>query len=81
MFNIADFLEKFKKFDQNKTVRTENIINSVEKIIGIKIDKKNITIKNGVLYIQGSPTLKQEIFLKKENLLTLIAAEGVFDVR
>ena len=81
MFNISEFLEKFKKFDQNKTIQIENITKSIEKVIGVKVERENLTIKAGVLYIQGSPALKQEIFLKKELLLPLVATEGVFDIR
>ena len=81
MFNISGFLEKFKKFDQNRTLQSENIINAVEKVVGVKLDKKNFNIKMGILYIQGSPTMRQEIFLKKENLLPLVRTEGVFDIR
>lgn len=80
MFNISGFLEKFKKFDQSKTLQTENIIKSIEKVVGVTVDKKSLVIKNGVLSIHGSPVLRQEIFLKKENLLPLIAAEGIFDI-
>ena len=81
MFNISGFLDKFKKFDQSRTLQTENIIKSIEKVVGVKVDKKDFNIKMGVLYIQGSPTLRQEIFLKKENLLPLVMTEGVFDIR
>lgn len=81
MFNISGFLEKFKKFDQDKTLQTENIIKAIESVVGVKLEKKDIGIKNGILRIQGSPALHQEIFLKKENLLPLIATEGVFDIR
>ena len=66
MFNISGFLEKFKKFDQNRTLQTENIIKSIEKVVGVKLDKKDFTVKAGILRIQGSPALHQEIFLKKE---------------
>ena len=48
MLNISGFLEKFKKFDQNKTLQTENIIRSIESVVGIKVDKSSITIKNGI---------------------------------
>lgn len=81
MFNISGFLEKFKKFDQSKTLQTENIIKNIELVVGVRIDKRNIDIKDGILKISGSPVLKQEIFLKKENLLPLISAEGIFDIR
>jgi hypothetical protein len=81
MFNISGFLEKFKKFDHSKTLQNENIIRCIEKVIGVTVDKKNLEIKDGILRISGSPALRQEIFLKKEHLLPLIKAEGVFDIR
>lgn len=81
MFNISGFLEKFKKIDQNKTLQTENIIKSIENVVGVKVEKGSVVIKNGVLRIQGSPALRQEIFLKKELLLPLIIPEGVSDIR
>ena len=81
MFNISDFLEKFKKFDQNKTFQTEVIIKGIESVVGVKIDKKAISLKNGILRIQGSPVLHQEIFLKKDLILPVIAAAGVLDIR
>jgi hypothetical protein len=81
MFNISDFLEKFKKFERNNTTQTENILKSIENVVGVKINKKNIVIKNGVLRIQGSPALRQEVFLKKEHLLPLMTAEGVSDIQ
>ena len=81
MFNISSFLEKFKKFDQKKILQIENIQRSIESVVGVKIDKKDLVIKNGILRVQGSPALRQEIFLKKEYLLPLIITEGVFDIR
>jgi hypothetical protein len=81
MFNISGFLDKFKKFDQHKTLQIENIIRSIEKVIGVVVDKKNILIKDSVVHIVGSPTLRQEIFLQKERLLPMVSTEGVFDIR
>ena len=81
MLNISGFLEKFKKFDADKSFQLENVAKNIEKTIGIAIPIKNLTIKDRVLYIQGSPALKQEIFLKKHQLLSLLASEKVVDIR
>lgn len=81
MLNISGFLEKFKKFDQNKTLQTENILKILENTIGVRVNKENVVIKDGILRIINNPALGQEIFLKKEHLLTLVKAEGVIEIR
>jgi hypothetical protein len=81
MLNISGFLEKFKKFDQHKTAQLENIINNIEKIVGVKVERKNLSIKDGVLFVSGSPALRQEIFLKKQHLLHAISGEGVVEIK
>lgn len=81
MLNISGFLDKFKKFDKDKSQQSENIANIIGSVTGIKIRKDNFSVKDGILVIKGSPVLKQELFLKKENLLSLLKAEGVFDIR
>jgi hypothetical protein len=81
MFNISGFLERFKKFGQNQTLQTENVIKKIESVIGVRVDKKDIVIKDGVLHVHGSPALRQEIFLRKELLLPLIADDRIFDIR
>ena len=81
MLNITGFLEKFKKIDGNKNLQKENIIKSIEKVIGIIIENKNFDIKDGVLYIKASPALRQEVFMKKAQLLGLISSDGIIDIR
>ena len=83
MLNISGFLEKFKKFDADKSLQRENIAKVLEKILGASVPTKNITIKGGALWIQGSPALKQEIFLKKTEILSVLASAGekIFDIR
>jgi len=83
MLNISGFLEKFKKFDTDKSLQQEKIAKNLEKVLSITIPIKNFTIKDCVLFIQGSPALKQEIFLKKTQLLSSFATFGekIFDIR
>jgi hypothetical protein len=83
MINISDFLGKFKKIGADKSLQQENIAKTLEKVLGIAVPIKNFTIKDGVLFIQGSPALKQEIFFKKTQLLSSFAilGEKIFDIR
>lgn len=81
MINISDFLEKFKKLDKDNSFQKQSLVEKIEKIVGIKLSTKEINIKAGVLYIQGSPTLKQEVFLKKQELLSALVGQGVSDIK
>ena len=81
MINISQFLEKFKKFDNDKTLQKEKILETIEKNVGIKIAKENFDLKMGILYIKGSPIMRQEVFFKKQNLLEQLSSIGIYDIR
>jgi hypothetical protein len=81
MFNISGFLERFRKFDQGKTLQAENVARKIQGAVDFGIGKDNFVIKDGILYVRGSPALRQEIFLRKEQLLPLVATDGIFDIR
>jgi hypothetical protein len=83
MLNISGFLDKFKKFDADKSLQRENIAKTLEKTLGVAIPIKNFTIKDGVLFVQGSPALKQEIFFKKTQIISALTDLGqkISDVR
>ncbi len=81
MLNISGFLEKFKKFDKDKKSQKESVIKIIEKFINMSVDPKSIEIKSGILQLRGSPGLRQEIFMKKEQLMPLLLTEKVFSIR
>ena len=46
MLNISGFLEKFKKFGADQSRQKENVIKSIEKVLGVSVQSENIIIKN-----------------------------------
>lgn len=70
MFNINNFLEKFKKLTPPDDDIKEEIIEIISSLFKKEIDKKQIAIKNSVIYIESDPVLKNEIFMKKQFILS-----------
>lgn len=72
MENISKFFGIFKnkavEHIQNRMV----ICDAVKTIAGQDITPENITIKNHVIQIKGSQGLKNEIFIKKNALMSFI---------
>ncbi len=70
--HITNFLDKFKKI----LFQREEIKNIVTKIISEEInfpvEKDKIKIKNGTIFVEGSPILRSEIMIKKKQILLKI---------
>lgn len=69
MFNIAQYLEKFKNLGGTERGLKEAIVFSVKKVVGVDIDAKDISLKNGEAFIKASPTIKNAIYIKKGQIL------------
>lgn len=67
--HIGSYLEKFKKLLSSGKEEKEIIIRAIAKITGAEIKESDMRISGSTLYIQGSPQLKNEIFIKKERIL------------
>ena len=83
MFNISIYLEKFKNIE-SKSSNLKSLVNDVIKnVLKVDIDKKNIEIKNGIIYLKVHPVVKNEIFIIKNNIikelsLKNLAVKGIF---
>lgn len=72
MFDIAQYLEKFKKMSQSKGFLKDSVVVVVKDVCKIDIDPKKIEIKNGIVRINEKSIIKTEIFLKKTKILDLL---------
>lgn len=83
--HITKFLEKFKKIIFQKEETREIIIKTISLEISHPIEGNNIKIKNGCIYIQGSPIIRNEILMRKNNILLklkeLIPGSNFVDIR
>lgn len=66
MFNIAHFLEKFKKIGFDKESQ-KTIIIDVLKSFSIPVE--SVSIKNRVVTVKASSIVKNQIYIKKAAIL------------
>jgi len=69
MFNIEDFLVRFKNIKPPNDTTRGYISDIIFDILNIKIEKTDIKINNNSVYIKTSHIIKNEIFLNKQNIL------------
>ncbi|MDE2030686.1 MAG: hypothetical protein KGI58_00265 [Patescibacteria group bacterium] len=67
--HISNFLDKFKK-TLFKNEEYNNIISTtITHHISLSIDPRTIKTKGTIIYIKGSPILKSEILIHKNNII------------
>ncbi|MFQ5661677.1 MAG: hypothetical protein ACE5F2_00280 [Candidatus Paceibacteria bacterium] len=69
MFNIGNFLEKFKNITPPDKFVKDVLIGVVKDVVNIEIEKENIDVRNGTIFISADPIIKNEIFLKKSEIM------------
>lgn len=67
--HITSFLEKFKKILFQKEEIKEIVLKTISFEVSHEIKKEDLKIKNGYIFIQGSPMLRGEILMHKEQIL------------
>lgn len=67
--SISNFLNKFKEILFKKEEVNNIIRDIVSNELSYNITTDKIKIKNNSIYIEGSPMLHNEIFLKKDRIL------------
>lgn len=72
MFNVGDYLEKFKKLSLSRDFLRQATSDAIREASGIEIDPKNIEVKDFIARIKEKPAVKAEIFLKKSKILPLL---------
>lgn len=69
MFNISDFLEKFKNITPPDKFIKDELIGAVRDIVCIDIKKDDINVRLGTVFLSVDPIIKNEIFLRKKEVL------------
>lgn len=70
--HITDFLGKFKKILFQKEEIYKLLSEVISSQVSFLIKTNEIKIKNTIIYIDGSPTLKNEILMHKKTILSKI---------
>lgn len=69
MFNISIYLEKFQKIDSINLSLKDFVVDTVEMVIKIKINKNNIEIVKNRIIFKVNHVIKNEIFINKSNII------------
>ncbi len=72
MFNIGEYLNKFKKISENRDFLRKAVSEAVKNICGIDIDPEDIDVRDGIARIRSKPIIKNEIFLKKNKIMDFL---------
>lgn len=83
MFNISIYLDKFKDIESKSSSLKNIIIDSISKVLKININKKDMEVKNGIIYLKVNPVIRNEIFINKTKIteelnLKNLAIKGIF---
>lgn len=81
----GNFLAKFSKINPPKKVIQDDIIEIVNKIVGVKMESQDVVVNNSTVFLKiKNQLLKNEIFIKKEKILNSLKerlGEKITDLR
>jgi hypothetical protein len=72
MFNISNFLQKFKSVELEDMRQRSIVIDAIKTCSGIDIPPEKISFLHKKIQLSISPIEKNEIFMKKTPILALI---------
>lgn len=75
MFNVGNFLEKFRNIAPPERFIKEVFIKTTLDIVGIKIKDSDIKITRDIIYVSTNSIVKNEIFFKKQEILERVNKE------
>jgi len=84
MFNISNYLSKFKSVLVSNKISKDVVSSIIKDVSRVTVDPKNVTIKSGVVYIKASPAVKSTLFVHKELILKKIKETSdnkLFDIK
>lgn len=64
-FSIQDYLKKFEQLLPFETQVKNSVILAVQEEVGITLQRPQITLSRGVVFIHAPSVIKSEIMLKK----------------
>lgn len=72
MIEIKDLLLNFRNRLLSEEARKGFIQDALFRIVNISVERDDIEIKNGILYLKIKPIYKNEVFMKRYEILSEI---------
>jgi len=70
MIEVKDLLLRVNKLLFSEEIKREAISGVIFQVLKIKVFKDDIKIKNNIIYLSIKPLYKNEIFIKKNQILS-----------
>ena len=68
MDKISSFLKKYRRFLKSDKEAKQFVLESL-KTFSMNIPEDSLRVKDGILYFKVSPVLKNELFIRKKDIL------------
>lgn len=72
MFNISDYLEKFKKLTSSKDKIKQAAADSFKEGAGVSVDPTSIRISHGEIIVSVPPAEHAVVFMKREHIIAAL---------
>ena len=72
MFNIASYLEKFKKVGEKRNSLEHTVSEVFKNVAGVDIDKSSVKISKGEMTVSATPMAHSMIFMKREQIISVL---------
>ena len=69
MIEVKNLLEKFSNILLSEENKKESVRRAVSEALQTEINSEDVKIKNNVVYLNIKPIYKNEVFLKREQIL------------
>jgi len=69
MISLSDLLSKYKNIVPTDSLKKEAVIEVIDKMFDLKLEKKDVSVSNNIIYLKCSTKLKSEIFIHKTEIL------------
>ncbi|HBB56742.1 TPA: hypothetical protein DEW47_01230 [Patescibacteria group bacterium] len=71
---ISNYLAKFSNLKLSRDFYKEEVVKTVEEVIGVTLKNEDTEYRNGIIYIKTSnQMLKNEVFIKKRQIIETFA--------
>ncbi|MBX4198055.1 hypothetical protein KW782_01840 [Candidatus Parcubacteria bacterium] len=82
---LEGLLAKFQTLLNSSRDTKKTILDNLHKHLGIEFQEKDIDIRDGILYLYSHPSIKNEVFMRKGEILadlkTLLDKKSPRDIR
>ena len=68
MIEIKDLLSRFTDILLSEKGKKESIRSAISEVVKVKINSKDVKIKNNIIYLNIKPIYKNEIFMKQDQI-------------